>query len=125
MSRCSRDEVITTTGTARVRGSSLTAFSTSRPLTLGSFKIEQDDLGRAIRGALGVGPAAEEEIQRLFAVADHVNLVRQLVLPQRDQRQLHVVRVVLDQQEFHFFVVHIAICFCSACAACSRPATVK
>ena len=70
-------------------------------------------LGGPLSGALGVGPAAEEKIQRFFAVADDVNLVGQLMLPQRNQRQLHVVRVVLDQQEFHFVVVHIAICFCS------------
>ena len=125
MSRCSRDEVITTTGTAWVRGSLLDGLQHFQATDLGQFQIQQDDLGRAIRAALGVRPAGKEKVQRLFAVPDDVNLVRQLMFPQRNQRQLHVVRVVLDQQKFHFVVVHIAMCFCSGSGACSSPATVK
>ena len=81
--------------------------------------------GLPIRGALGVWPAAKEEIQCLFAVMDHMNPVGQLVLSQRNQGQLHIVGVVFHQEKFHFLVAHIAMCCCSACAASDRPATVK
>ena len=47
---------------------------------LGQLQVEQDDLGRAVSGALGVGPAGKEKIQRFFAVPDDVNLVGQLML---------------------------------------------
>ena len=48
--------------------------------------------------AAGVRAVAEQEFDRLDAVAHHHDLVREIVLAQAEQRQLFVVPVVLDQQ---------------------------
>src|SRR5919109_1807983 len=49
MSRSSRDEVSTTTGSGRVRGSLLRRRSTSRPSTSGSFRSSSTTLGPSSR----------------------------------------------------------------------------
>ena len=49
--------------------------------------------------------AAEKVIQGLGAVCDHLHLVGQVVLFQCPQRQFHVGRVVLDQQDLDGFMV--------------------
>ena len=41
---------------------------------------------------------AEQEFDRFDAVAHHDDVVRKIVLAQAEQRQLLVVRIVLDQQ---------------------------
>jgi hypothetical protein len=42
---------------------------------------------------------AEQEVQRLDAVADNHHLVHDVVFPERPQRESLVVRIVLDQKD--------------------------
>src|ERR1051326_7221892 len=110
MSGSSRDEVSTTTGSERVRSSALSRRSTSRPSTLGSFKSSRTTRGTIPISCQGYDPdlvpgvtaVAEKEVERFGAVASHEYLVRNVTLLERAQRQLLVVRVVLDQQDLDF-----------------------
>src|SRR5204863_667584 len=52
--------------------------------------------------APGMTALAEEEVQRLGAVVRHEHLVRDVALLEGAQRQLLVLGVVLDQQDFDF-----------------------
>ena len=47
----------------------------------------------------GVLSIAEEEFDRLDAVADYDDLVREIVLAQAEQGQLFIVRIVFDEQD--------------------------
>ena len=70
---------------------------------------------------MGLPPGARFEfspavkiIQRLRAVADDRDLVGQMVLLQRGQRQFHILRIVFDQQDVfdvYYFSVHRCLRF--------------
>ncbi len=66
----------------------------------GQFQIEQDD-ARQRTAAVRVGSGREKKIERLGPVVDHVDRIRKARLAKRAQRQLDVVRLILDQQNFH------------------------
>jgi hypothetical protein len=54
-----------------------------------------------LRGiALGVSAGAEEEIDRLAAVASDDDFVREIDLAQRAQRKFLVGRIVLDEENY-------------------------
>jgi hypothetical protein len=114
MSGSSREEVTITTGIERVRASALNARRTSRPLTLGSLQVEQDDLGWLGHLSPGIGAAAEDEIESLGAVLHEMELVGQVALFERPDGQFGVMGVVLDQQNVdRLRIVHAYIppCF--------------
>ena len=69
------------------------------PVHLGQLQVQQDHLGDVFDPAAGVRPFAEEELQRLRAVASDLDAVAQVGLLERAQRQLEVVGVVLDEQD--------------------------
>ena len=71
----------------------------------GELLVEQDHL-RVREEATGVGPEAEDELQRLRPVAHHVDIVGEVMLLEGVQRQQFVVRVVLDQQDIDALVGH-------------------
>src|SRR5712691_8078895 len=71
-----------------------------KPVHLGQLQVEQDDLGDDPDVAEAVCVVAEEEIQRLGPVPADEDLVREIALPECAQRQLSVVGIVLDQQDF-------------------------
>ena len=66
---------------------------------LGQLEVEQDEPGQRLRVAPVVLARAEQVVERLGAVARHHRPVGDVVASQRPQRQLLVVRVVLDQQD--------------------------
>ena len=49
-------------------------------------------------------PPAKQKLQRFLPVTHDVDLVGQVVLAQGNEGQLHVIRIVLDQQDFNFGV---------------------
>jgi hypothetical protein len=55
-----------------------------------------------IEGPVGMGSATEEEFQRLFSIARHVDVVGEILLTQSVQRQLDVIGIVFHQQNFDF-----------------------
>ena len=52
-----------------------------------------------LNGPHAVRPAREKKIERLGAVPDDVDVVRQVVPPERVQRELEVGRVVFNEQD--------------------------
>ena len=50
---------------------------------------------------VAIAAGAEDVLERLLSVADHVDPVGQLMFGQRTQRELLVVRVVLDHQDIY------------------------
>ena len=72
-----------------------------QPVHLGQFQVEQDHLGRVLDLARGVRAFAENELQRLRAVAGDLDAIRELGFAQGAQRQFQVLRVVFDQQDFN------------------------
>src|SRR5205823_11935945 len=81
---------------------------------LGQLQVEQDHARHDADLAPGVTALAKEKVERLGAVARHEQLVRDVALLERAQRQLLVLRVVLDQQDFDF-VGEIHARPCSGC----------
>ena len=70
-----------------------------QPADLGQLEVEQHQDGMAVRAGFEFSPAIKI-IQRLRAVVDDRDLVGQIMLRQRGQRQFHVPRIVFDQQDF-------------------------
>src|SRR5262249_49351799 len=64
---------------------------------LGQLQIEQEH-GRVVGGAAGETPAAVQIVERLGAVPRDDDLVGEVVVGQRRQRQLHVVGIVLHHE---------------------------
>jgi hypothetical protein len=58
--------------------------------------------------AVRMAAAAEKKVQGFFAVPCHFDRVGQFFLSQGVQGQLHIGRVVLDEQNFYLTVVHAA-----------------
>src|SRR5204863_8899099 len=70
------------------------------------LQVEEHEL-RRMRGVAPLElPSREEEVEGLGAVAGDLNAVRQVPFLERAERQLHVVLVVLDQQDLHVVDVH-------------------
>src|SRR6185295_11320454 len=73
---------------------------------LGQFQVEQNQFGRGVNAAVAVRSATKKEIQRLFAITHHVDLAGEIVSLKGNHRQLHVVGIVFDQQDFDFVSFH-------------------
>src|SRR4029077_17531219 len=69
---------------------------------LGELQVEQDHTRHDADLVPRMAAVAEKKVQRLGAVACHEHLVRDVALLEGPQRELLVVRVVLDQQDFDF-----------------------
>ena len=88
-----------TTGSSFVFGLARIAREHLQAVETRQLQIEQHQLRQPAVAAPGVRARREQIIERLDAVAGDDDLVRDLALAERAQRQLHVVRVVLDQQD--------------------------
>ena len=97
MSFSSWDDVSTTTGIILRRSSALTCCKTSNPSTFGSFRSSSMTAGLSFGRALKFSPT-KEVVQGLLSVAGNHHLICKVVFAQRCQRKLHVVRIVLDDQ---------------------------
>ena len=78
------------------------------PVHLRELQVEEHDLRCVLDAAVRVRAGGEQELQRGRPVADVVNLVSQVLLPQRPQRELGVRRAVLDEQNLHSLELHAA-----------------
>ena len=97
MSSSDGEVVSTTTGMRRRSGSPFTFASTWRPSTRGRLRSSSMRSGR---GAPAMLALAMEELERLGAVAGHVQARRRVRgLLQRLLREAHVRRVVLDEED--------------------------
>src|SRR5579864_427664 len=68
---------------------------------LWQFQIQQDQLGN-VRGMIRRSRrVAEDKIQSFYTVADNFDSVEEVVLVENVQRQLHVARVILYQQQLY------------------------
>src|ERR1700692_872408 len=97
MSFSSWDDVSTTAGIIFRRSSDLICCKTSHPPTFGSFRSSSMTAGIFV-GATGEFPPTIEVVQSLLSVAGNHDLICQVIVRQRRQRKLHVVRGVLDDQ---------------------------
>ena len=75
MSRCSEDEVSTTTGIAWSFGSPRIWRSTSMPSTFRQLEIEENEARELVRPRSAVLAAAKEEVQGLRPVLDGDDVV--------------------------------------------------
>src|SRR5690348_11248358 len=69
---------------------------------LRELEIQKDYAGRDTDVTQRMRLVTEKEVERLRAVARHEDLVREVAGAKGPQGELHVVRVVLDQQDLHF-----------------------
>src|SRR4029077_17118763 len=69
---------------------------------LRELQIQEDYAGRDADVTERMRLLTEEEVERLRTVARHEDLVREVAGAEGPQGELHVVRVVLDQQDLHF-----------------------
>jgi hypothetical protein len=73
-------------------------FRTASPsVHPGHLEVQEDDRRRAA-GSVLEAPAPVQVIERLRAVVEHHNLVGDPILGERVERELDVVRVILDQE---------------------------
>ena len=78
-------------------------------IDLRQIDVEQHDLRRVAQIALGVGSGREQIVERFLPVSNHDDLVADVRAPERDQRQLFVVGIVLGKQDDrirHLFFSH-------------------
>ena len=97
MSFSSWDDVSTTTGIVFRLFVGLDLLQDLQAADLRQFQIEQHDR-RVVGGARAEFPPAVEIIQSLLSVAGNHDLICQVIVLQRRQGQLDVVRIVLDDQ---------------------------
>jgi hypothetical protein len=96
-SRSSFDEVRITTGMAAVRGSPLMRLSTLVTVKSRQLQVQQDELRRILNAATGIRSGAEQELERLHAVARDVNVIREIGALEGMQHELDVVGIVFNQ----------------------------
>src|SRR2546427_13111016 len=92
----SADEVSTTTGMRAVRGSRLISRSTCSPSILVISNRERP-AWECGQWPVRVRATAEDKIERLLPVVDHVNLIGEPFLPQRAQGQFLVGWIIFNQ----------------------------
>ena len=91
------------TGRQPVAGSSRMRLRTSRPPIFGSFRSSSISAGSSSISRPAYWPVAEQVVQRLFAVPDYGKLIADIGFLERDQGQLGIVRIVLDEK---YLTVH-------------------
>src|SRR3546814_13372147 len=84
--------------------SSAVCSSDLAAVDLGQVEVEQHDRRQVAGVAMRVFAAREQVVERLRAVADHLQAVGHVGLGEVDAGQFAVVRVVLDQQDV--FLAH-------------------
>src|SRR5436190_14550136 len=73
-----------------------------QPVHFGELQVEQNHARRDPEIAQRMAMLAEEEFQRLGPVAGDEHLIREIAGLEGAQGQLHIARVVLDQQDLDF-----------------------
>ena len=79
------------------RGVPLDRTQDRQTVHLRHLEVQEND-GRRCGLTGREAAAAIEVIERLLAVVDHHDVIREAIVGERLERQLHVVRVVLDEE---------------------------
>ena len=106
MSCSSLEEVRMTTGNSLNRSSVRIRFSTSRPDSPGHLQVQQDQLRQEPGSPPREFARAVQVVEGLDAIVDDHNWVCEPVLGEGAERQLHIVQVVVDQQDRVLFCFH-------------------
>ena len=67
-----------------------------QPVHFRELQIQQDHPRAFLQAPAVVGARAEDELQRLGAVSDDMDPVRDVVLPQRTEGQLRVIGIIFN-----------------------------
>src|SRR5207253_2782891 len=100
----------------RQRTRTLVAFEPAQhfqPVHFRELQIEQNHARRDADVAQRMALLAKEEFQGLGPVASHEHLIREIPGLEGAQGELHVARVVLDQQDLDFQRLHPSRLICS------------